>query len=428
MSDDAFVIDEAVVDRLIADIDRRLSAQIDEILHAPAFQTLEAAWRSLHYLVFHVDFRENVRVAIVSASKEALRSDLEGRSIRDSGLFDLAGPFRGYCGGMPPPWQPASVIAASYDFDTRAEQDIALLERIACVAASLHTPFLANASGAIELSAEDDAHPRWSALRDREESRFLALSTTRFLLRVPYVRSSARSGPFEHEEDVIGRPDRYVWGPSSVALAARMADAFARYRLCANIIGPHAGGAVPDVPAHWNADGGDERAIGPIDVHVSERREWELSEQGFISLVVPRTSAAPCFMSAMSVRRAPWLGGSTAELRRAHMDHAIAAGLPYTLIMARLPLYLRTLARERVGSWADAQTIERGLSAWLAGYVTMEEMPPPALRSRRPFRSASVRVEEAGPREHAFELRVEPHFLYMGERFTMVLTGTLERW
>ena len=431
-------IDKVLVDAMIAEIDRKLSAQLDAILHAPELQRLDSTWRGLKHLVDRTDFRENVRIEILSTTKEELSSDFEDSpEITKSGLYRLAYSAEyGTFGG-----QPYGLMVSSFDFD-HGPTDMALLKSCAAVAAMSHAPFLSGASPRFfgieswtELTKlkdlqslfEGPQYARWRSFRDSEDARYVGLTAPRMLLRLPYGNATSPVRAFHYEETSETHGD-YLWGTTTFALAARIADSFARYRWCANIIGPQAGGAVEGLPLHQFDAMGEVQTKIPTEVALTERREFELAEQGFIGLVHRKGSDNASFFSANSCQR-PKTFGISAEGKAAETNHRLGTQLPYMFVVTRLAHYLKVLQREQIGTWKERADLERELNKWISQYVVDMENPEPSVRSRRPLRQAQVVVEDVAgqPGWYRCGLRVRPHFKYMGASFTLSLVGRLDK-
>lgn len=432
-------IDKNVVDAMIAEIDARLSAQVNEILHHPDFQKLESAWRSLKYLVDQVDFRENIKVEMLNVSKEDLINDFEDSpEVVKSGLYKTVYSNEyGVFGG-----KPIGLIVGNYDFGP-GPQDIALMQKIASISAMAHAPFISAAStsmfgvdnweklpGLKDLKSlfEGPQYARWQAFRESEDSRYVGLCMPRFLLRLPYGSNTVPVKAFNFEEDVVGHHERYCWGNAAVALATRVADSFAKYRWAPNIIGPQAGGAVEDLPLHQYEAMGEIQTKIPTECQLTERREYELSEEGFIGLTFRKDSNQACFFSANSCQKAKYFGQSPAG-REAETNYRLGTQLPYMFIMTRLSHYLKVLQREQIGSWKERSDLERELNTWIGQYVADMDDPAPGVRSRRPLRKAAIKVEdvEGQPGWYRVNLKVRPHFKYMGAAFELSLVGKLDK-
>jgi type VI secretion system protein ImpC len=422
-------IDKNVVDAMIAEIDARLSAQINEILHHPEFQKLESAWRSLRYLVDQVDFRENVRVEMVNASKEDLINDFEDSpEVVKSGLYKTVYSNEyGVFGG-----KPIGLIVGNYEFGP-GPQDVALLQKIGSISAMAHAPFISATEklpGLKDLKSlfEGPQYARWQGFRESEDSRYVGLTMPRFLLRLPYGANTVPVKAFNFEEEVVGNHNKYLWGNAAVALATRVADSFAKYRWSPNIIGPQAGGAVEDLPLHQYEAMGEIQTKIPTECQLTERREYELSEEGFIGLTFRKDSNQACFFSANSVQKAKYFGQSP-QGREAETNYRLGTQLPYMFIMTRLSHYLKVLQREQIGTWKERSDLERELNTWIGQYVADMDDPAPGVRSRRPLRKAAIVVSdvEGQPGWYRVNLKVRPHFKYMGAAFELSLVGKLDK-
>ncbi len=432
-------VSKAVVDEMIAEIDHKLSRQVDEILHNRQFQQLESIWRGLKFLVDRTDFRENIKIEILNVDKETLLEDFEDApEIPKSGLYKTAYTAEyGQFGG-----QPYAAMIGNYEFD-HGPQDIKLLQNIASVASMTHAPFIAAASpkmfGVDDFSAlpnlkdlksifESPQYTKWQSFRESEDSRYVGLTCPRFLLRLPYGPDTQPVKAFSYEEDVSGSHEDYLWGNTAFTFANRLTDSFAKYRWCANIIGPQAGGAVEDLPLHqFQAMGAIQTKI-PTEVLVSERREYELSEEGFIGLTMRKGSDNAAFFSANSVQKPKYFGISK-EGKEAELNYKLGLQLPYMFIINRLAHYIKVIQRENIGSWKERVDLERELNNWIRQYVADMDNPQPGVRSRRPLRKAQIDVEEVEgePGWYRVGMKVRPHFKYMGAFFTLSLVGKLDK-
>ncbi|MBW2526406.1 MAG: type VI secretion system contractile sheath large subunit [Deltaproteobacteria bacterium] len=432
-------IDKALVDAMIAEIDYKLSRQIDEIIHNEAFQKLESAWRSLKFVIDRVDFRENIKVELLNVSKEDLLMDFEDApEIPKSGLYKLVYSAEyGQFGG-----KPYGLLVGNYDFGP-GPQDIALLQSIASVATMSHAPFI-SAAGAqffglddfltlpnmkdLKAVFEGPQYTKWQSFRESEDSRYVGLCMPRFLLRLPYGSNTVPVKAFNYEEDVIGQHDRYLWGNAAMALATRVADSFAKFRWCPNIIGPQAGGTVEDLPLHQYEAMGEIQTKIPTEIMLTERREYELSEEGFIGLTFRKDSDNACFFSANSCQK-PKFFGQSEEGRAAELNYRLGTQLPYLFIVNRLAHYIKVLQREQIGTWKERVDLERELNKWIGQYVADQDVVTASIRGRRPLRKAQITVEEVPGNAgwYKVDMKVRPHFKYMGAFFTLGLVGKLDK-
>lgn len=432
-------INKVLVDSMIARLDEKISTQMDQVLHHPELQKLESAWRSLKQLVDRTDFRENIKIEILHVTKEEMLDDFESAGdITQSGMYShVYTSGYGQFGG-----EPTGLVVNNYTFGP-SSPDIKLLRYMSQVGAIAHAPFLA-AAGAEMLGVksytelpnlkeihdifEGPRYAKWRSLRETEDSRYLGLTMPRFLLRSPYdpLENPVRS--FSYVEKVDGSHENYLWGNTAFMLASRITDSFAKYRWCPNIIGPLSGGAVDDLPVHLYEALGQVQAKIPTEVLVSDRREFELSEEGFIPLTMRKDSDNAAFFSANSVQK-PKIFQKTPEGQEAQTNYKLGTQLPYMFIINRLAHYLKVLQREQIGSWKERQDLERELNQWLKQYIADQENPSSEVRSRRPLRAAKVVVSdvEGDPGWYQVQLSVRPHFKYMGASFALSLVGRLDK-
>jgi type VI secretion system protein ImpC len=432
-------VSKATVDEMIAEIDKKLSLQVDAILHHPDFQKLESAWSSLKFLVDKTDFRENIRLELLNASKEDLLEDFEDApEITKSGLYKTFYTAEyGQFGG-----KPYGNIIANYEFGP-GPQDIKLLQHVASVSAMSHAPLIAAAGpeffGLDDFNGlpnmkdlrsifEGPQYIKWQSFRESEDARYVALTLPRFLLRLPYGPDTKPVKAFNYEEDVSASHEHYLWGNSAFAFASRITDSFAKYRWCTNIIGPLGGGAVEDLPVHQFESMGAIQTKIPTEVLISDRREFELAEEGFISLAMRKGSDNACFFSANSAQK-PKNFGISPEGKEAELNYKLGTQLPYMFVANRLAHYLKVIQRENIGSWKERTDLDRELNAWIRQYVADQDNPSAETRSRRPLRQAQITVEdvEGEPGWYRVGLKVRPHFKYMGAYFTLSLVGKLDK-
>jgi type VI secretion system protein ImpC len=432
-------VSKAGLDDMIAEIDRKLSLQVDEILHHKDFQRIESAWRSLDFLVDRTDFRENIKIEILHVTKDELLEDFEDAAeIVKSGLYKTVYTSEyGQFGG-----KPYACLIGNYEFGP-GPRDMRLLQHTAAVAAMSHTPFIAAAGPGffgiddyttlpnlkdIKSIMEGPQYIKWQSFRETEDARYVGLALPRFLLRLPYGPETHPVKSFTYQERVSSSHENYTWGNAAFAFATRVTDSFAKYRWCANIIGPQGGGAVEDLPLHqYEAMGAIQTKI-PTEVLISERREFELAEEGFIALTMRKGSDNAAFFSANSVQKPKYFGISK-EGKDAELNYKLGLQLPYMFIISRLAHYLKVIQRENIGTWKERSDLEIELNNWIRQYVSDMDNPMPGVRSRRPLRQAEIGVEEVPgePGWYRVSLKVRPHFKYMGAYFTLSLVGKLDK-
>ena len=432
-------VTQATVDDMIADLDKKLCAQVDSILHNPDYQKMESAWRSLKFLVDRTNFRENVKIQMLSVSKDKLLDDFQDSAdITKSGLYkNLYTAEYGQFGG-----QPFGAMIGNYEFGPGG-QDMKLLQYVASVAAMGHAPFIAATAPQFfgvdsydqlpnlkDLSSifEGPQFVKWNAFRETEDARYVGLTLPHFLLRLPYSADTVPTKKFNYKEDVSAGNSNFLWGNAAFAFASRITGSFADYRWCANVIGPQGGGAVEDLPVYTYESMGELQNKIPAEVLISERREFELAEQGFIALTMRKNSDNAAFFSANSAQKPKFFGNSK-EGKEAELNYKLSTQLPYMFVVSRLAHYIKVIQRENIGTWKERGDLENELNMWIRQYVADMDNPAEGVRSRRPLRQAEITVSdvEGDPGWYRVDLKVRPHFKYMGASFSLSLVGKLEK-
>lgn len=431
-------IDRSRVDAAIAELDKQISRQVDRVLHNADFQKLESSWRGLQFLVNRTDFRQNISVSLLNVTKEELRNDfMDSPDVTFSGLYQhIYTAEYGTHGGSP-----FAAIIGNYEFGPGAP-DVNLLRSISSVSAISHAPFISAAGPQffgldsfeglprvkdLKSIFEQPQYTAWRSLRDSEDSRYIGLTCPRFLLRLPYGTDNPVKS-FNYEEDVSGSHESYLWGNTAFAFSTRLTDSFAQYGWCPNIIGPKGGGQVDELPVHlFRSLHGDLATKIPTEVLISEPREVELADEGFIGLTMRKGSDNACFFSANSIQKPKYFGQSP-EGKAAETNFKLGAQLPYIFVVSRLAHYVKVLQREALGSFKQRADLEKDLNQWIRQYVSDMDSPQPGVRARRPLRQAKVMVEDVPgePGWYKVDLKVVPHIKYMGAFFTLSLVGKLD--
>lgn len=426
------------IDASIAKIDRLISAQLNELLHAPALQALEATWRSLHLLVQRTDFEENTEIKILNASKDELIEDFEEcHDITTSTLYARVYTDEyGTLGG-----RPYSLVCANYYIELHQE-DMQLLRECAAVAAMAHTPFVSNASAQLFGESEFPAvaeirdlktlfaspqYRAWNQLRKLPDARNVGLCMPRFLLRLPYGEHGTPVRSFEFRERCEADHEHYLWGPSSMLFAINVAASFAKYRWCPHIVGARSGGAVKDLPLHTYEVMGGLMSRIPVEFQVTDNREFALRAAGFISLSYRNQDESACFLSAPSIQ-APLDQTNKKVTKSDALNHQIGTQLPYLFIVTRLAHYIKVIQREHLGRWLDRSEMEHELKTWIRQYVADMESASPAVRARRPLRQAKIEVSEVEGETGWYRCKIQlrPHFKHAGAEFSLSLISRLE--
>jgi len=433
-------VNKAVLDAYISDLDEQIGNQVDEVLHHKDFQKVESTWRSLKFLVDRTDFRENIKIEILNASKDELIEDFDyAPEIVQSGLYrKVYSANLGQFGG-----KPYANIIGNYQFGYGTE-DVQLLKDIASVAAMSHAPFLSSISPEmigldnftqipyikdIPDIFEDSKYTEWKSFRDTEDARYVGLTLPRFLLRLPYGPETKKIKMFNYTEKVTDDHNKYLWGSTVFALASRITDSFAKYRWCSNIIGPQSGGTVDNLLCHRYADkDGITQSNIPTEVLITDHQEYNFAEAGFICLTMRKESDNAAFFSANSVQK-PKSYPDTEEGKAAETNFKLGTQLPYMAIINRLAHYIKVMQRENIGSWKSKKDLDRELNKWISQYISDQEVTKPAVRSRKPLRKANIIVSDVkgDPGWYDVELDVQPQYKYMGAYFTLSLVGKLDQ-
>ena len=408
---------DAMLNARIAQIDRLISAQVNEIMHAPQFQKLESTWRGLHYLLSQSETSELLKIKVLNVSKKDLLIDLQRAPEFDqSALFKKVYEEEyGVFGGSP-----FGALVGDYEFD-RTGEDVELLEKVSQVSAAAHAPFIAGTNAQMfslesftQLDQPRDMakvfgttdYAKWKVFRDSEDSRYVALTAPRMLLREPYGREKPVEA-FQYEEDV-GEHSQYLWGNAVWALAARVSQAFATYGWCATIRGVESGGLVEGLPVHsFKTDSGDVAMKCPTETPITDRREKELADLGFAPLVHCKGTANAAFFSVQSAQKAKkyQTDAATANAR-------ISAQLPYIFAVSRFAHYLKVMMRDKIGGYQSKSQIQTFLNNWIADYVVGDDDAPQGIKARRPLREARIEVQEipAKPGAYRAVAFLRPHF------------------
>ncbi|OYO28090.1 EvpB family type VI secretion protein [Janthinobacterium sp. PC23-8] len=432
----------AVIDELVAEIDGLLSTALSDIMHSSSFKKMEATWRGLHYLVFNTETSTMLRLRVLNASKAELLKDMQKAVEFDqSALFkkiyeDEYGTF----GGLP-----YSLLIGDYEIG-RAGDDIEFLKKISEVAAAAHAPFIAQASKDLfNLSSfaelgkprdlkkifESDDFGGWREFRDMEDARYVTLVLPRALLRLPYgtpdKRNTIECEGLNFNENVGPPPppskptsadgtayypspdnENFLWGNPAYLLAERITNAFSLYNWTAAIRGVEGGGLVEGLPRYtYTSDAGSTELFCPTEVSITDRREKELNDLGFISLCHCKGTA-----------KAAFFGGQTTNLPKkyfsddANANARISAMLPYMLAASRFAHYIKVIMREKIGSALTRANVESYLNTWISNYVLLDDNATHEVKSSYPLRSAKVAVTDVPGEPGVYRATVflKPHF------------------
>ena len=411
---------EATISARIADIDRLLSAQLNVIMHAPEFQKLEASWRGLHYLVMQSETSTMLKLRVLNISKKELGKDLE-----KAAEFDQSALFKkvyeeeyGTFGGSP-----YGALVGDYEFG-RNPQDVALLEKISNVAAAAHAPFLSAADpGLMGLENYTDLpnprdlakkfetpdYAKWKSFRESEDSRYVGLALPHILMRLPYGPDTVPTETFNFKEDVDGTDhSKYLWGNAAYAMATRLTASFALYGWCATIRGVEGGGKVEGLPSHtFRTDDGEIAMKCPTEIAITDRREKELSDLGFMPLVHCKGTDFAAFFGAQSCQKA-----KKYDTDAANANARLSTQMQYLLAMSRFAHYLKAIMRDKIGSFMTRKECEDYLNRWISNYVVSSEDAGMELKAKHPLKEARVEVAEIPGKPGCYRAVafLKPHF------------------
>lgn len=411
---------EAMINARIAQIDHLISLQLNEVMHHEAFQKLEGTWRGLRYLLNQSETGEGLKIKIFNAGKKELLKDLQRAPEFDqSALFKKVYEEEfGVFGGAP-----FGALIGDYHFG-KGPEDIETIERISQVAASAHAPFLTGADPAFfnleaytSLDAPRDLgkvfdtteYAKWKSFRASEDSRYVGLALPRVLARLPYGKNTVPVEAFAYEENVDGTDhSKYCWMNAAWALGARLTQAYSLYGWCASIRGVEGGGLVQGLPVHnFYTDEGDVAMKCPTEVPITDRREKELADLGFIPLVHCKGTDYAAFFSVQSAQRP-----KVYDKDAANANARLSAQLPYILACSRFAHYLKAMMRDKVGSFMSRSDCEAWLNQWIINYVSPDDNASPATKASKPLREARIDVVEVPGKPGVYRAVafLRPHF------------------
>ncbi|WP_255992256.1 type VI secretion system contractile sheath large subunit [Chitinolyticbacter albus] len=410
----------ASIDARVAQLDALISGQLNEIMHQPDFQKLEASWRGLKYLISESETSTQLKIKVLNVSKKDLIKDF-----KSSPEFDQSALFKkiyeeeyGTFGGAP-----YAGIVGDFEF-TRHPEDFYLLEELSHVAASAHAPLISSAApGLFGLETFADIgkprdlakifdtveYAKWKSFRESEDSRYVGLVLPHVLGRLPYGAETLPVEEFNFEEDVDGTDHhKYLWTNAAYAYAARLTDAFSQFGWLAAIRGVEGGGLVEGLPTHtFNTDDGEVALKCPTEVAITDRTEKLLSDLGFISLVHCKNTDYAAFFSGQSSQKA-----KSYNTDAANANARLSTQLPYIFAVSRIAHYMKSIMRDKIGSFASRQNVQDFLNTWLAQYVLLDDSASQEAKSKYPLREARVDVVEVPGKPGVYRAAafLRPHF------------------
>ncbi|NNH35947.1 type VI secretion system contractile sheath large subunit [Acinetobacter terrestris] len=409
------------LDKRIAEIDDLISNQLSKIIHHEQFQKIESTWRGLYYFCQETPSHSLIKIRMLNTTKKELTKDFQGATDFDqSTLFKkIYEEEYGSFGGAP-----YATLIGDFEFD-RTPSDMYLLAQISHVAAAAHAPFISAASPNI-LGLEsftDIDRPRdvskifetaeyvqWRSFRESDDARYVALTMPRVLGRLPYhPKEGTVTEGFNFVEEVSGQNhDEYLWMNAAYAFATRLTNAFDMHGWCAAIRGVEGGGLVEGLPVHtFKTNDGEVIFKCPTEIAITDRREKELSDLGFIPLVHCKNTDYAAFFGAQSTQKPKKYDSDTANA-----NSALSSQIQYIMAVSRIAHYLKAMMRDKVGSFASAGNVEAFLNEWLSQYVLLDDGASQEAKAQYPLREASVKVVEnpAQPGHYKSVVFLRPHF------------------
>ncbi|MFN3259390.1 MAG: type VI secretion system contractile sheath large subunit [Pikeienuella sp.] len=411
---------------IIADMDEQIEKQLNAVLHHKAFQEAEATWRGLHYLVFKAETGTRLKIRVLNVSQMELTDDLD-KAIE----FDQSALFKkvyeeeyGTFGGAP-----YSMLVGDISFG-RSTEDFVLLEKMAEVAAAAHAPFVAAAAPELfdmeshrELPLPRDLSKifesaeliKWRSFRKSEDSRYVALALPRVLMRLPYGPDNGmqKVEGIAFREDVsnpntLETHSKFLWGNPAFVLAERIAMAFSLHGWTAAIRGVEGGGKVEGLPTHtFKTMNGDAALKCPTETPITDRREKELDELGFITLMHCKNTDYAAFFGGRTTNEP-----ITYNTNQANANARLSAMLPYMLNASRFAHYVKVIMRDKIGSFMTEDNVRDYLTTWISDYVLGKDDAGQSIKAKYPLREARVDVRPIPGRPGAYSavLFLRPHF------------------
>lgn len=426
------------IEAIIAELDHKLTEQVNLIMHHSDFQKLEGSWRGLHYLINNTETDEQLKIRFMNISKLDFGKTLKrykGTAWDQSPLFKrIYEEEYGQFGG-----EPFGCLVGDYAFD-HSPPDVELLGEIAKVSAAAHTPFIAGASPTVMQmdSWQELANPRdltkifttpeyaaWRSLRESDDARYIGLAMPRYLARLPYGAKTSPVEEFDFEEDT-GAADhsKYTWANAAYAMAVNINRSFKLYGWCSRIRGIESGGSVEGLPTHtFPTDDGGVDMKCPTEIAISDRREAELAKNGFMPLLHRKNSDSAAFIGAQSLQK-PFEYDDPDATANANL----AARLPYLFACCRFAHYLKCIVRDKVGSFKEREDMQVWLQNWIMNYVDGDPAhSSESTKARKPLAAAEVVVEEVegNPGYYTSKFFLRPHYQLEGLTVSLRLVSKL---
>lgn len=440
LANTALISDDALrsIEGIVAEIDKKLTEQVNLVLHHADFQQMESAWRGLHYLVNNTESDEMLKIRVMNISKKDMHKTLrkfKGTAWDQSPVFKrLYEEEFGQFGG-----EPYGTLVADYHFD-HSPQDIELLGEMSKIAAAAHAPLITGAKPSLFQmdSWSELANPRdltkifqtpeyaaWRSLRESEDSKYVGLAMPRFLGRMPYGAKTEPVEEFAFEEDTEGAgSEKYNWVNAAYGMAVNINRSFKEFGWCSRIRGVESGGTLEGLPAHtFPTDDGGVDMKCPTEIAISDRREAELAKNGMMPLIHRKNSDSATFIGAQSLHKPAEYDDPDATA-----NANLAARLPYLFATCRFAHYLKCMVRDKVGSFKSRDDMQSWLQDWINNYVDFNaDISAEAEKARKPLAAAEVVVEdvEGNPGYYTSKFFLRPHYQLEGLSVSLRLVSKL---
>jgi len=439
LAETALISDDAVktIESMIAELDKKLSEQVNLIMHNAGFQELEGTWRGLAHLVNNTETDENLKIRVMNISKKDLGKTLKkfkGTAWDQSPLFKrMYEDEYGTPGG-----EPYGCLVGNYHFD-HTPQNVEILGGMAQIAAAAHAPFIAGAEpGLMNMETwQELGNPRdltkifstaeyaaWRSLRESEDSKYVGLTMPRFLSRLPYGADTDPVEEFDFEEDTEGADhSKYCWSNSAFAMATNINRAFKTYGWCSAIRGVENGGMVDGLPCHtFPTDDGGVDMKCPTEIAITDRREAELAKNGLMPLSHWKNTDYSVFVGAQSLHKPAEFDDPDATA-----NAQLGSRLPYLFATCRFAHYLKCIVRDKIGSFKERADVEKWLNQWVTQYVTTDPTASDDVKARYPLAAAEVQVDEVegAPGYYSAKFFLRPHYQLEGLTVSLRLVSKL---
>ena len=424
------------IEAIIAEIDKKLTEQVNKIIHHEDFKNLEGSWRGLKHLVFNTETDETLKIRVMNISKKDLAKTVKNFP---GALWDQSPLFKKLYEEEfgTPNGEPYGCMIGDYQFD-HTPPDVAILSGMSKIAAAGHCPFFAAAAPTVmnmdswqELSNPRDLtkiftspeYAPWQSLRKSDDARYLGLTMPRYLARVPYGSKTDPVEAFSFEEETEGGShDQYVWSNSAFAMGVNVARAFKMYGWCARIRGPESGGMVEGLPCHtFPTDDGGVDMKCPTEIAITDRRESELAKNGFIPLSHWKNTDYAVFMGAQSLQKP-----AEYEDADATANANMSARMPYLFATCRFAHYLKTMVRDKIGSFKERADMEKWLNNWINQY-TVDASASEETKAKYPLAEAQVKIQEVpgNPGYYTSQFWLRPHYQLEGLTVSLRMVSKL---